>query len=103
MADEIIPSGSIVPPSGPLPPHSNPAGPAPSEPPIPSRYRPRPIFPGLALILIGTLLLVARLHPGMNLFYVITRFWPVLLILWGVSKLIERIGAPPRTPVVNGG
>ena len=39
----------------------------------------------------------------MNLFYVITRFWPVLLILWGVSKLIERIGAPPRTPVVNGG
>ena len=44
------------------------------------------IFWGLVLVVVGTLIL---LH---NLGYVredIIRFWPVLVILWGIKKLIE--------------
>lgn len=44
------------------------------------------IFWGLVLIAIGALIL---LH---NLGYVredIVRFWPVLVILWGIKKLVD--------------
>src|SRR5690348_5193327 len=100
MADELI-SGSVSS-TAPQPP----ARPGPGIPPtgpMPPRYRHRSIFSGLVLILIGGLLLADRLHPGMDLWHVIVRFWPVLLILWGAAKLIERIGAPQGSPRVNGG
>lgn len=44
------------------------------------------VFWGIVLVLVGALIL---LH---NLGYVakdIIRFWPVLLILWGIKKLID--------------
>lgn len=38
--------------------------------------------------------MVARLHPGVSLGYVITRFWPVIIIVWGISRLIDRYALP---------
>ncbi len=57
-------------------------------------HRRRSIFPGLLLIVIGALLLVATLRPGFSLGYVITHFWPVIIIVWGLSKLIDRFSQP---------
>lgn len=48
----------------------------------------------MLLVIFGTLLLVARLHSGLSLGYVITRFWPVIIIVWGISRLIDRYALP---------
>jgi DUF4097 and DUF4098 domain-containing protein YvlB len=51
--------------------------------------------------MVGALLLIDRLAPGVELGYWITHYWPVLIILWGVAKLIDRLAfvntraAPP--------
>ena len=76
-----------TPPSGQLPP-----GPPSFQPPV--RYRRGSIFSGLLLIIVGTLLLVARLHSNLSLGYVITHFWPVIIIVWGLSRLIDRYALP---------
>jgi len=78
------PPGGLLPPGPPQPP----AGGPPFSPPV--RYRRRSIFSGLLLIIVGALLLVATLHPGFSLGYVITHFWPVIFIVWGLAKLIDR-------------
>jgi len=44
------------------------------------------IFWGIVLVLMGTLIL---LHNLGYLGYDIIRFWPVLVIIWGIKKLIE--------------
>jgi DUF4097 and DUF4098 domain-containing protein YvlB len=65
------------------------------------------IFGGLLLILIGALFLIHNLAPGMLHVGEIVRYWPVLLILWGLARLWDyfaamRTGqAAPR--VVTGG
>lgn len=54
----------------------------------------------------GVLLLVATLHPGFSLGYVIAHFWPVIIIVWGIAKLIDRYAVPsgaPPTAIVTGG
>ena len=108
-----MPSGSPpVPPS--LPPASpgssapQPPGP-PTPPPADSyrrRRRPRSAFAGVLLIFIGIILLIHQVVPGVNLTYWIRHYWPVLIILWGVSKLIDRLqereGAP-RPALLTGG
>ena len=54
---------------------------------------PRPrgssIFNGLALIIIGVLLLLHN-YRGFELTDVFIRWWPLLLIFWGAIKLFER-------------
>lgn len=45
-------------------------------------------FTGLALILIGVYFLLRRFAPGLDLGH-IGRFWPVLLILWGLARIYE--------------
>lgn len=74
-------------------------------PPVPVRRR-RSIFSGLLLIIVGALLLVATLHPTFSLGYVFTHFWPVIIIVWGFSKLIDRYahptGAPPAALITGG-
>jgi DUF4097 and DUF4098 domain-containing protein YvlB len=57
----------------------------------PGRYRPRSIFSGLLLILVGALLLISRLAPNVDLGYWFAHYWPVIIILWGVAKLIDRM------------
>jgi DUF4097 and DUF4098 domain-containing protein YvlB len=92
MASPINPGTPALPPppGGQLPPGppQPPAGGPPFPPPV--RYRRRSIFSGLLLVIVGALLLVATLHPGFSLGYVVTHFWPVIFIIWGISKLIDR-------------
>lgn len=47
------------------------------------------IFTGVLLILLGVLFLVHRLEPQLGLGHLIARYWPILLIIWGVAKLID--------------
>lgn len=69
-------------------------------------YRRRSIFSGLLLVIVGVLLLVATLRPGFSLGYVISHFWPVIIIIWGIAKLIDRYAmasAAPPGAIVTGG
>ncbi len=94
--------GSLLPP--PAPPDGQ-LPPGPPLPPVPARRR-RSIFSGLLLIIVGALLLVATLHPSFSLGYAITHFWPVIIIVWGFSKLIDRYAQPggaPATALITGG
>jgi DUF4097 and DUF4098 domain-containing protein YvlB len=77
-------------------------------PPYPRPPRPRSIAGPLVLIAIGVIFLlgtlrVVELHAILVWF---AHYWPVLLILWGVLKLIDhynaqRVGA--RSPGIGGG
>ncbi len=69
--------------------------------------RRKSIFGALVLIGIGTLVLLNNLRPGLELWELFSRWWPLLLILWGVTKLFENLAArsagetPP--PTLTGG
>lgn len=70
--------------------------------------RRRSIFGGLLLILLGALLLLHNLRGYFpDLLGLFSRWWPVLLILWGVAKLYDHLmaqrtgQATPRT--ISGG
>src|SRR5271169_6828579 len=78
-------------------------------PPPPPAHRPRSIAGPVILILMGALFLlgtmgILEIHSLGSLF---ARFWPALLILWGVLKLVEyeqakRLGQPTRGIGVGG-
>lgn len=53
----------------------------------------RPIFSGLALILIGSLFLAQNFRPEMRVWEIFRDFWPVLLIIWGLAKLFDYFAA----------
>jgi|ERR1700733_805434 len=65
------------------------------------------LFGGLVLILIGVLFLVHRFHPEIGIAHFFRVYWPLLLIIWGIAKLIEnfsyRNSGAPRRPVITGG
>jgi DUF4097 and DUF4098 domain-containing protein YvlB len=67
------------------------------------------IFGGLVLVLIGTLFLIQNFHPELDLWNLLFRWWPLLLILLGVARLIDYLlahnAAPdgPAPRVVSGG
>lgn len=65
------------------------------------------IFSGLLLIVLGVLFLLARFHPDLGIWHLFWRFWPVLIILWGIAKLIDHMGAQQagetRPPLLSGG
>jgi DUF4097 and DUF4098 domain-containing protein YvlB len=65
------------------------------------------IFGGLILILIGVLFLLHRFHPEYRIAHLFRVYWPVILIVWGLSKLIEnfttRDPVDRRRPIVTGG
>lgn len=73
-------------------------------------YRPRPrsIFGPLVLITIGVLFLLRTtgMIPYLAFHSWMARYWPALLILWGVAKLIEHLIAQRRgepTPRLGAG
>ena len=75
----------------------------PVQPPIPPRHRRRSFAGPVVLIVIGIVFLLGNLHllSWMRLGTLFAHYWPLLLILWGVLKLIEyqqaqRDGVPPR-------
>ncbi len=88
--------------------------PPPSAPPrqvVVSPVPPRPpqrksIFSGLLLIVLGVLFLLFRFNPELHLGTLIWRYWPVIIIVWGVAKLIDHLaarGTGERTPILTGG
>src|SRR5690348_10190143 len=63
-----------------------------SQPPI-SPMRPRRSFAGpVVLIAVGILLLLANMGklPWHTLAVLFAHYWPILIILWGVIKLLEH-------------
>lgn len=65
------------------------------------------IFSGLLLILLGVLFLLARFEPNLGVWHFFWRYWPVVIILWGIAKLVDHLGAQRdgqrRPPLLNGG
>jgi DUF4097 and DUF4098 domain-containing protein YvlB len=61
-------------------------------PPPASRYR-RSLTGPLILILIGVLFLLRNVGVHIPVWHFFGRFWPVLIILWGVVALIEHFTA----------
>jgi DUF4097 and DUF4098 domain-containing protein YvlB len=57
----------------------------------------RSITGPLMLLLIGGLFLWRNLHPETPVFEILARYWPFLLILWGVMRLIESMFQPRGT------
>ena len=66
--------------------------------------RRRSITGPLLLLLIGSLFLWRNLHPETPVFDLLSMYWPFLLILWGVMRLVEVIISPQRrSPSFTGG
>ena len=65
--------------------------PAPPQPPVPPRP-PRSIAGAVVLILLGVLFLLGTMGvvSAHGLAVAFSKFWPLLLILWGIVKLIEH-------------
>jgi len=65
------------------------------------------LFAGLLLILLGVIFLLDRMYPGFEIGRLVRLYWPVLLILWGVAKLLDRISerdsGQPRHGLLSGG
>ena len=65
------------------------------------------LFSGLILVLFGLLFLLHNYRGGFPIGRILTHWWPVLLILWGIVKLYERLsaqrsGAQPGAPIRAG-
>jgi len=54
-----------------------------------SRPSQRSLFPGLALLLVGLLLLVHN-YRGLDISQLFHYWWPLIIIFWGAIKLYER-------------
>lgn len=54
----------------------------------------RSIFGGLIIILIGALLLVHQFHPEIGIGPFFERYWPLLLVLWGLALLVDYFFTP---------
>ena len=52
----------------------------------------RSLFPGLALLFVGLLLLVHN-YRGVDIPHLLGHWWPLLFIFWGAIKLYERTAA----------
>jgi len=71
------------------------------------RIRRGSIFSGVILILIGALLLYHEFHPSFAIYELFRRWWPLLIIFWGLAKLYDRFAAQrsgdTRAGMVSGG
>ncbi|MFQ5777781.1 MAG: DUF4097 family beta strand repeat-containing protein [Terriglobia bacterium] len=59
-------------------------------------YRRGSVFGALALIGIGGLFLYANVNPGFSPWPFAARYWPVLIILWGLGKLFDYLALRGR-------
>ena len=67
-------------------------------------YRRGSVFGGLLLIAIGGLFLYANLHREFSPWPLIATFWPVLIIFWGLSRLVDYLilrGTPEAAAVTR--
>ncbi len=56
-------------------------------------YRRGSIFWALTLIGVGFIFLYQNFNPAVHPWHIIAKFWPILIIFWGVSKLIDHLQA----------
>src|SRR5258705_13729534 len=61
----------------------------------------------LIILLLGVLFLLKNFRPEIPVWDLFGKYWPLLLILWGLAKLIEAArpaqpGVPSR-PLITGG
>ncbi len=64
-------------------------------------YRRGSIFWALTLITVGILFLYQNFNPAIHPWEILAKFWPVVIIFWGLSKLIDHLQArahPESTP-----
>ncbi len=81
---------------------ASPTNPTPTPNPYPTAYAPPPVYyrprrslaGPLVLIIIGLVFLLRNFGVRFPVWHLFGRFWPVLLILWGVIRLIEYSTAP---------
>jgi len=57
-------------------------------------HRRQSLFGPLLLILLGTLLLVHNFSPDFPFWDLVGRYWPVVLVVWGLAKLAEALRRP---------
>ena len=57
------------------------------------QHRRRSIFPGLLLIVLGLIFLLHHLNPAFGIGHLARIYWPFLIILWGIAKLIDHFAA----------
>ena len=69
--------------------------------------RRRSIFPGLLLIVLGLIFLLHRIDPAFGIGHLARIYWPFLIIVWGIAKLIDHFAAQSngqlRPPLLSGG
>jgi DUF4097 and DUF4098 domain-containing protein YvlB len=56
-------------------------------------YRRGSIFWALTLIAVGAIFLWQNFNPAIHPWQIIAKFWPLLIIFWGLSKLIDYLQA----------
>jgi len=65
------------------------------------------IFGGVLLVVIGVLLLLNHFNHSFHLGHLVRVYWPILIILWGVAKLVDhlrvRADGSVRGPFLTGG
>jgi hypothetical protein len=63
------------------------------------------IFWGLVFVVFGVLVLARNLGYPIPLWTLFSRYWPVLLIVWGLFKLVDSFGAGAngKRPLFSGG
>lgn len=65
------------------------------------------LFAGLLLILLGVIFFIDRIYPAFGIGHLIGVYWPLLLILWGVAKLVDQLSmrgsGGPRPGILSGG
>jgi DUF4097 and DUF4098 domain-containing protein YvlB len=80
--------------------------PHPPKPPDRPRRR-RSIFPALLLILLGLIFLLHRWDPSLSIGHIARIYWPLLIVAWGVAKLIDHLAAQNsgqlRAPLLSPG
>jgi len=59
----------------------------------PARSGRQSIFGGLLLILVGVLFLLIHHYPQLGIGHLVRLYWPVILIVWGIAKLIDNFSA----------
>jgi hypothetical protein len=63
-------------------------------------YRRGSIFWALTLIAVGAIFLWQNFNPSIHPWQIIAKFWPILIIFWGLSKLVDYIQAQAHPEAV---
>lgn len=69
-------------------------------------YRRGSLFWALVLIGVGSLFLYRNLHPEFPIWQILGRYWPLLIIFWGLGKLVDYFALrdqPGRSVFLTGG